>query len=98
MIPFRYVEFYDVPRVIAFTVGGRAFLLDSPFSEELDDYSPSYTVYEMPDGFVESDWGDEPLRTATRKIGSVPVDAIRFDETKRKQIDIFSLMIPPFLS
>jgi hypothetical protein len=88
MVPFRYVEFYDVPRVIVFTVDGATYLLDSPFVKKQDDYSSSYQVYQMPDGFADSEWGSDPLAKAVSRLGEVPVNSMVFDETKRRLIDV----------
>ena len=90
MVPFRYVEFYDVPRLIALRYRGRLLLLQSAFSDTLDDYSNLYSVYELPESA-------EPLldtgswlfleQTALTSIGEIPVSAVKFDSTKRKAMD-----------
>jgi hypothetical protein len=49
MIPFHYVEFYDLPRTIAVTHRGKLYLLQSAFDEKLDDYADAYTVYKLPE-------------------------------------------------
>ena len=49
MLPFRYVDFYDVPRVIVLRYKGKLLLLDSPFDDKLDDYPDTYFVYELPE-------------------------------------------------
>lgn len=38
MTPFRYVEFYDVPRCIALNYRDKLFLLQSAFDESVDVY------------------------------------------------------------
>ena len=38
MVPFKYVDFYDVPRLIMFTYQGQLFLLASYFDKERDDH------------------------------------------------------------
>jgi hypothetical protein len=92
MVPFRYVEFYDVPRVIAFWYKSKFFLLQSTFDEELDDYPENYSVHILPASV-------EPLVSASHweflededldldYVGEIPVKDIRFDETKRKELD-----------
>jgi len=54
MTPFRYVEFYDVPRCIALRYRERLFLLQSAFNEGLDDYPTSYSVYALPESVEDS--------------------------------------------
>jgi hypothetical protein len=54
LVPFRYVEFYDVPRAIALRYKGKLLLLDSPFDDKLDEYPDSYSVYELPESVEPS--------------------------------------------
>jgi len=90
MVPFRYVEFYDVPRLIALRYRGKLLLLQSAFSDTLDEYPNVYSVYELPES-------TEPLlaagswlfleQTALTSIGEIPVNAVEFDSTKRNSMD-----------
>jgi hypothetical protein len=84
-----YHEFYDVPRMLIVNRRGFKLLLDSPFEESLDDYSPSYKVYVLPDKVDEhglKSWQDLP-QMATKLLGEIPVDQVVFDVTKRSDID-----------
>jgi hypothetical protein len=54
MIPFRYVEFYDVPRVVVVRHSGKLPLLVSGFDEKLDAYPDSYSVYLLPEAVEDS--------------------------------------------
>ncbi len=47
MVPFRYVDYYDVPRTIALRYKGKLFLLQSAFDDKLDEYPDNYSVYEL---------------------------------------------------
>lgn len=89
MATIRYREFYDVPRVFLVRHKGVLFLFESLFDEKLDDYSPQYDVYMMPE-LVEEDlhasWEDISSK-ATRGLGTIPVSAVRFDPSKRRGID-----------
>jgi hypothetical protein len=90
MVPFRYVDFYDVPRTLALHYRGKLLLLQSAFSETLDEYPDSYSVYELPES-------TEPMVAAgswrflehmpLSSIGEIPVSAVKFDSTKRKTLD-----------
>ena len=53
MVPFKYVDFYDVPRTIVLRYKGKFLLLQSAFEDQIDDYAESYSVYELPES-VES--------------------------------------------
>lgn len=89
-IPFRYRDFYDVPRAILLEYAGTLYFLDCPFSDERDDYRDVYGVYEVPEELRDSldaaSWEDFPGRS--RYVGSVPVDEVAFDPTRRCLIDV----------
>ncbi|MCP5007848.1 MAG: hypothetical protein GY941_28520 [Planctomycetes bacterium] len=89
MAAIIYREFYDVPRVFLVNYKGDFILFESLFNDDSDDYSSDYIVYLMPklsEEELKGSWENISLR-ADRKIGSVPVKDIQFDETKRKEID-----------
>jgi hypothetical protein len=92
-LPIRYREFYDVPRVIAVQYQGVAYLFDSPFDDGRDGYPESYVVYRLPASAVpeleRAAWHDLPR--LGERIAEVPLEALRFDLTKRRSIsaDIF---------
>jgi hypothetical protein len=90
MTPFRYVEFYDVPRSIAVHYRGRLLLLQSAFDEQLDDYPGTYSVYALPesseDSLNEGSWGFLE-RTPMICIGQIQVNSVEFDPSKRKELD-----------
>ena len=90
MTPFQYVDFYDFPRLIAIKHKGTLFLLQSAFDEEHDDYEKNYTVFALPDTaetylsrrswkFIEE--------LPARPLGQIPVDSVRFDPTRRTELD-----------
>jgi hypothetical protein len=90
MVPFRYVDFYDVPRCIVVRCQGRLFLLQSAFNCELDEYPDSYSVYALPelveDSLKGSSW--EFLESIPMNcIGQIRIDRVRFDPSKRKALD-----------
>ena len=84
-----YREFYDVPRMFILNHRGLKLLLDSPFDDVKDEYSPSYRVYVLPKTLDEQrlpSW-EALAKIATRCLGEIPVDRLRFDPTKRADID-----------
>lgn len=89
-LPIRYRDFYDVPRLIVIELDTAIFVLDCPFDETLDEYPDQYLVYRLPlDAKVKlndlADW--RPVLSGLTSLGSVRLDAVRFDESKRKYVD-----------
>ncbi len=90
MVKFRYCDFYDVPRCIVLRYRGKLLLLQSVFDDELDDYPDRYSVYELPDNDGKSlpQLSLEFLTTTpSTSIGEVRVAAVKFDSSKRKELD-----------
>jgi hypothetical protein len=90
MTPFQYVEFYDVPRCITLRYRKRLYLLQSAFDESLDDYPATYSIYVLPESVEDSlkkgSW--EFLSTMQITcIGQVQISEVRFDSSKRKELD-----------
>lgn len=87
-LPFHYRDFYDVPRAVLVLRDGDWYFLDSPFIDAVDEYSDKYSVYKLPAGVNnpanDSDWS--ALTGAGDLIGAVPVNRVRFDETRRRFI------------
>ena len=90
-----YREFHDVPRAVVLRYQQQTYYLDCPFDELRDDYAPDYEVYLMPDLSVAELGGswESLAKRATRRLGSIPVESIRFDETRRRQLDWESLKL-----
>jgi len=85
-----YREFSDVPRAVVVSDGQNTYLFDCPFDEMRDDYAPDYEVYVMPSlsrAELSGSWVSFPQR-AVRLLGRVPVSSVRFDETRRREIDL----------
>jgi len=94
MVPFRYVEFYDVPRLITLRYRGKLLLLQSAFSDTLDEYPNVYSVYELPEstepllaGLAAGSWRFLE-QTVLASIGEISISAVKFDSTKRKTMDL----------
>ena len=88
--PIRYMGFWDVPRIFLTHYKGQSFLFDCPFDEELEDDSDSYRVYTMPDLVDEDlpkDWTTLHQR-ATSFVGEIPVARVRFDPTRRREVEL----------
>lgn len=69
--------------------GVAKYLLVSSFDDQKDEYDSDYTVYLMPGlktSELKGDW--EQLKAkALQLLGKIPVSDIRFDTTKRKEMD-----------
>jgi hypothetical protein len=87
-LPMVYRGFYDIPRMVAVTLGETTYLLHCPFDESLDDYSPYFDVYQLPAGLEdlqrEPAWDELPRMG--RRVGRVPVDKVEFDSSRRETI------------
>jgi hypothetical protein len=68
--------------------GGSQILLESAFDTKADDYSNTYAVFELPnisEDDLDGSW--ECLSSkATRFLGQVSVQDVRFDLTLRREI------------
>jgi hypothetical protein len=89
-IPITYGEFYDVPRMIRFPLGGQWYFLRSYFDEAKDDYAEFYDVYLLP-FHSEDEFKSNPkywmeLNKAVH-LGRIAVGAVGLDETRRRSID-----------
>lgn len=89
MLPIRYRDFWDVPRMFLVQQGQQLYLFDCPFDEATEDYGSSYRVYTMPSlgaNDLTGSWADLPSR-ATAFLAEVPMSSIRFDPSRRQGIE-----------
>ena len=89
MVPFKYINFWDVPRLIILKYRDKLFLLGSYFDDALDEYDDHYTIESIPfyveQGIMES-WS--VLEKIERHpVGKILVKDVVFDETRRKFLD-----------
>jgi hypothetical protein len=88
--PIRYVGFWDVPRIFLTRLIDQAILFDCPFDKDLEDFAESYRVYLMPnltDVELPKDW-TTLHKKATAFLGEIPVARVRFDSTRRLEVDL----------
>lgn len=86
---FEYREFYDVPRLILVERGNESYLLDSPFDEEVGEYSETFHVYRLPSAIAAKLRGKASWEDATglgQLIGMIPVTEVEFDPSKRESL------------
>lgn len=89
LLPIRYREFWDVPRVFVVRVGPETFLFDCPFDDEAEDFGTSYRVYRMPElapDDLAGSWVGLHNR-ALAFLGEVPISSVKFDPSRRESID-----------
>ncbi|HEY2370094.1 MAG TPA: hypothetical protein VGH87_27035 [Polyangiaceae bacterium] len=93
--PIQYAGFYDVPRVFLVESGQQHLLFVSHFDESIDDYEDVYTVYVMPSGFRPPPTWEALESMAERRLGTIKVSDVTFDESLRKgiSIDTFRLIV-----
>ncbi len=89
-IPITYGEFYDVPRMIRFQLGGQWYFMRSRFDEDKDEYSDSFDVYLLP-FHSEDEFKSNPncwmeLDKAFH-LGRIPISEVGLDQTRRRSID-----------
>lgn len=85
-----YREYFDVPR--SFIVPAKDLseylLFDCPFDDSLDEYQAEYSVYQLPkvsDEQLAGDWATL-LTFDARNLGTIPVSALEFDDSRRKAV------------
>src|SRR6266852_4081649 len=91
MVPFKYVDFYDIPRLIMLRYQGHLFLLASYFDEEKDDHDENYSIELLP-SWVEQKIADSSWKVleddiGAKLLGEIPVKDVVFDHTKRRTLD-----------
>ena len=95
--PFRYADFWDIPHWIYTTDGTRAFLLDCPFDDALDDYPGAenfgeglFTVYAAPVLALPASkrvpW-EGPAQEQLERLGTVVLTRAHLDPTFRELLD-----------
>jgi hypothetical protein len=85
----RYREFWDVPRIFLVLHEGNCFLFDCAFDESTEDFPDTYQVYVLPEPTEEELAGswDKLHEKATRYLGEIPTQRVRFDPSKRLETD-----------
>jgi hypothetical protein len=89
--PFKYADFYDVPRLIMLRYQNLLFLLASYFDEEKDDWEENYSIDLLP-SWVEQkiaalSWKVLEGDIGARRLGEISVKDVVFDHTKRQALD-----------
>lgn len=91
MVPFKYVDFYDVPRLIMFRYQDRLFLLASYFDANTDNHDDSYAISILPpwveQKIAESSWQVLEDDIGAKPLGEIAVKDVVFDKTKRHALD-----------
>ncbi len=87
-LPIEYGEFHDIPRAVVVNDETGSYFFDCPFSDELDEYPEEFIVYKLPEnaslGGNALSWSELPKYG--KRVGSVRVEGVIFDESKRNSI------------
>ena len=83
-IAIRYGAFWDVPRTFHLRWHGIDLIFDSEFDESLDEYSPEYIVVRVASAPPEKGTSWATSIDSGVLVGRMPVDRVRFDETRRR--------------
>lgn len=88
-IPIDYRDFYDFPRLVAFSHEGSWFMLDCSFDDGVDGYPDVYRVLAVRQDDVtllaKPDWREVVERASY--LGDVELASVQFDSTRRKSIN-----------
>ena len=87
----QYLGFHDIPRVVFVTYQDDLYMLDCPFDEGRDDYGERFRVLRLDretyQRFNRREVRLDDVIAAALDVGSVAVDVVRFDETRRQTVD-----------
>ncbi|HEX4139654.1 MAG TPA: hypothetical protein VHY09_04855 [Candidatus Methylacidiphilales bacterium] len=87
MVKISYREFSDVPRFFIIRLDCNVWLFDCRFDESIDEYPEVYKVYSLPKELLpDDDWNR--IAEAGNYLGTVKVADLKFDETKRQELDL----------
>jgi hypothetical protein len=89
MVKIIYREFYDIPRVFVVPYNGMKLLFECLFDESIGEYPDYYNVFTL-SNIKEEDLQGSWVglsKLATRYLGQVPICEVKFDQTKRKEIN-----------
>src|SRR5437870_2205879 len=89
-VPVRYRDFWDVPRIFIVEHEGHNYLFSCPVDEATEDFGDQYHVYLLPkleQSPLRGSWADLPAK-AIQRLADVPISRVRWDPTRRKEIDI----------
>ncbi len=90
-VDFTYREFYDVPRSVIVELPDGLVLLESRFLDDVGEYAESYEAFFLPaDVDLDGSW-THLSGLAIRALGSMPIERVEFDESRKKSINLASL-------
>lgn len=91
-VPFKYRDFWDVPRMIVLEHNQIWYLLLCVFDEQTEDYADTYSVFVVEPvtaRALDSRHGSwmHILSQSQSPLGSIPLNAVTFDDTRRQMLD-----------
>lgn len=95
-LPIIYGEFYDIPRAFIVNFKNRSYFFDCSFNDAIDEYPDEFTIFELCQeiSFDSNAISWKVLQTHGKRIGSIRVQDVIFDESKRKtvRVDVIGLI------
>ena len=90
-----YRDFHDVPRcvLVADSAEDAFWILDAPFDEDSDAYSPIYTIHDAGRDLAEAEASFERHAGNVGSLpafGCIPVAHVQFDATQRAALKLTS--------
>jgi hypothetical protein len=86
-LPIVYRDFHDIPRAFVVERAGQRYFFDCPFDDARDEFPEKFRVYALPADLreqLEDSWIG--LHEVGQLLGTVAVDAVQFDESRRARI------------
>lgn len=95
-LPIEYREFHDIPRAFVVNDETGSYFFDCSFSDELDEYPDELIVYKLREKVSHGDalpWNE--LHEYGKRVGSIRIESVIFDISKRKSIrgDVLASLI-----
>ena len=87
LVKISYREFSDVPRFFIIRLDCNVWLFDCRFDESINEYPEVYKVYSLPKELVPDDQWNR-IAEAGEFLGTVKVTDLKFDATKRQELDL----------
>lgn len=88
-LPIEYSEFQDIPRAFIVNDETGSYFFDCSFSDELDEYPDEFIVYKLRERVSLYSGNALPwneLHKYGKRVGSIGIESVIFDISKRKSI------------
>ena len=96
-LPIEYGAFHDIPRAFVVKDETGSYFFDCSFSDERDEYPDEFIVYKLGKKVFHSGnalpWNE--MHKYGKRVGSIRIESVIFDKSKRKSIrgDVLASLI-----